>query len=69
MAHGDSPKGLGCDAAQPRESGKKSGPTREARDHCWEEGTCGAGVATIGANLSTCSQVAEDEQHELQGQV
>ena len=29
-------RGLGCGAPQLRESGKKSGPTREARCHCWE---------------------------------
>lgn len=51
-------KSEGASASQLRESGKKPGPSREARDHCW--GVCKEKSGpTIGAPFSVHSQTAE----------
>ena len=62
----DSLRRPGCSAPPLRESRKKPGPAREARDRCWgvhEE----RGGPTIGAFFSMCSKAAGHCQHKLQG--
>ena len=57
----------GAIASQLRESGKKPGPAREARDHYW--GVCKErGGPTIGASFSVHSQAARHWLHKFQGQ-
>ena len=50
--HGDSLRGLGCAAPQPKEYGRRPGPTREEGHLCWGAHKERGGTA-IGASLST----------------